>query len=219
MTPATIETAARRKYNLVGSSFVATAEIYDLIYQAELELAAETDLLEEREVISGGSVDGQQNYSYPTGVSRIRRVEYNGAKLEKIDFDEDDATTLFNSNSTTEGTPIYYYDWDNTIYLRPIPSSSGDQIRIYHYKEPTAVTTPAQVLEVPTIFHMCLVDFVVAEMCYKDQNFSAGDRYMARWTDVHIPRVKRWVAKKRRTEGFKVVKDVETIISHKIGRL
>lgn len=210
MTPQQIEDAARRKYNSVGSSFFAQAEIWDLIYQAELEIARETKMLEGKTVISGGSVAGTQSYAFPTGVLELKRVEYDGQKLEKIDFRDDDDITLFNSNTTEQGTPQFYLVWDQTLYLRPTPDTSSDQIRLYYYKEPIIVTASSQTLEIPALFHMCIVDRVVADMAMKDQNGKVADTYFALWYDKHMPSMMKWVRKRKTGDRFNVVKDEET---------
>lgn len=219
MTPQQIEDAARRKYNSVGSSFFAQAEIWDLIYQAELEVAQETKMLEGRTVVSGGSVAGTQSYAYPTGVLEIKRIEYDGIKLKRIDFREDDRLTLMNSNGTEQGTPLYYYDWDKTIYFRPIPDTSSEQIRIYYYKEPLIVTSASQTLEIPALFHMCIVDRVVAEMALKDQNTSVADKYFALWYEKHMPAMKRWTRKRRSGDSFGVVRDEDDLAGTVLGPL
>jgi hypothetical protein len=216
MTPAQIETAARRKYNSASSSFYATAEIYDLIYQAELEIARETKMLEG--VTTTSTIAGTQSYSYPSGVLEIKRVEYNGTKLMPIDFRQDDALTLMNSNSTTQGTPIYYYDWANTIYLRPIPQTSSVKIRIHYYKEPLIVSSATQTLEVPALFHMCIVDYVTAEMAMKDGNQAVSQIYFDKWYNKHLPAMQRWVRNRRTGDSFKVVRDEESLAGTLLGR-
>jgi hypothetical protein len=219
LTPQQIEEAARRKYNSVGSSFYSSAEIYDLIYQAELEIARETKMLEGRTVISGGTVASTQSYAYPTGVLEIKRVEVDGVKLKKIDLREDDQLTLLNSNSTEEGNPLYYYDWASTIYLRPIPDTSTQEVKIYFYKEPAVITTPTQVLEVPALFHMSIVDRVVAEMALKDGNSAMADRYFAMWYDRHMPAAMKWTRKRRTGDGFSVVRDESDMVGTLLGPL
>lgn len=217
MTPSEIETAARRKYNSVSSSFFATAEIYDLIYQAELEIARETEMLEG--VTTTTSTAGTQTYAYPTGVLSIKRVEFDGAKLQPIDFRQDDSLTLFNSNTTTQGTPIYYYDWAQTLYFRPIPQTSSLQIRIYFYALPLAVTSASQVLEIPKIFHMNIVDYVVAEMAQKDQNFTMAQSYFDKWYNKHLPSMKAWSRKRRTGDAFKTVKDENVLVGTYLGAI
>ncbi len=207
MTPQQIEDAARRKYNSYSSSFFAQAEIWDLIYQAELEIARETKMLEGNTVISGGSVLGTQSYAYPTGVLEVKRVQYDGARLEKIDFRDDDDITLFDANDTAQGTPLYYYDWEKTIYLRPVPDTSSLEIRLFYYKEPTIVTSASQTLEVPTLFHMCIADYVVGEMAAKDQNAEIAQLYLDKWYNRHIPSMKAWTTKRKTGDKFKVVRE------------
>ena len=210
MTPAQIETAARRKYNSANSSFYSSSEIYDLIYQAELEIARETRMLEGYTTTT--STQGDQTYSFPSGVLEIRRLEYNGAKLQRIDMREDDAITLLNSDSTEQGTPRYYFVWDNTIYLRPLPSASAVTIKIWYYKEPAAVTSASQTLEVPALFHMCIVDFVTAELAAKDQQFDIASYYRDIWYSKHLPSMQKWVSKRKVDDAFKVVKDESNMV-------
>lgn len=210
MTPSEIETAARRKYNSVNSSFYSSSEVYDLIYQAEMEIARETKMLEG--VTTTTSTAADNTYSFPTGVLEIKRVEYNGCKLQRIDFREDDAITLANSDTTAQGTPLYYFVWAETLYLRPIPDTSSDTIRIYYFKMPTAVTSASQTLEVPSLFHMCIVDYVAAEMAAKDQNFETAQYYRDAWYNKHLPSMKQWVSKRKRGDAFGVVKDEENLV-------
>ena len=219
MTPAQIVTAARRKYNSASSTFFADAEIYDLIYQAELEIATVTKCLEGRTVISGGSVAGTQSYAFPSGVLELKRVEYDGTKLTPIDFRQDDALTLADANATAQGTPIYYYVWDSTIYFRPIPATSSEQIRLYYYKEPVAVTTASQTLEIPALFHMSMVDRVVAELAAKDQNFETASYYMDLWENKHMPRIRAWGRKRRTGDAFNTVKDEASLAGTILGAL
>lgn len=209
MTPQLIEDAARRKYNSFGSSFYAQAEIWDLIYQAECEIASATKMLEGRAVISGGTVAGTQSYAYPTGVLELKRVEVDGQRLEKIDLRDDDDITVFNSNTTEQGTPQFYWVWDQTIYLRPIPDTSSLQIRLFYYEEPALVTSASQTLEVPAIHHMRIVDKVVGEMIAKDDK-SKNNYYLTKWDEVHMPAMMAWVRKRKTGDRFNVVKDENT---------
>lgn len=218
MTPQQISDAARRKYNSEGSSFFSEAEIYDLIYQAELEIARETKMLEGRST-SLTTTAGTQGYAYPTGVLEIKRIEVDGIKLKRIDFREDDRITLLNSNSTEQGEPQYYFDWGNTIYLRPIPDTSSLQIKIYYYKEPALITSGSQTLEVPALFHMSIVDRVVAEMALKDGNQAIADRYFAMWYDRHMPAAMKWTRKRKTGDGFSVVRDEDDVVGTILGPL
>lgn len=216
MTPQQITDAARRKYNSVGSTFFADAELWDLIYQAEMEIARETKMLEARST-SLTTTAGTQTYAYPSGVLEIKRVEVDGVKLKKIDLREDDRLTLLNSNSTEQGDPLYYFDWASTLYLRPIPDTSSLQIKIYYYTEPSIVTSASQALSVPAIFHMSIVDRLVAEMALKDGNTAVADRYFAQWYERHLPAAMKWTRKRKTGDGFGVVRDEDDVVGTLLG--
>ncbi len=211
MTPQQIEDAARRKYNSVGSTFYAQAEIWDLIYQAECEIARETRMLEGLD-ISTTTTAGTQSYAFPSGVSELKRVECDGRTLERIDLRDDDVLTLSDSDTTSDGTPAYYYEWNQTIYLRPIPDTSAQVLKLYHYKKPALVTAASQVLEVPAEFHMSIVDFVTGELCAKDKQWDSAQHYFSRWYDVHIPAAKAWTRKRKTGDKFNVVKDEADLV-------
>lgn len=218
MTPQQIEDAARRKYNSTGASFYAQAEIWDLIYQAELEIARETKMLEGRD-ISNTTTAGTQTLSYPTGVLELKRVEVNGIKLKRIDFREDDRLTLLNSSSTERGTPLYYFDWSKVIYFRPIPDTTAQVIKLYYYKEPIIVTSASQTLEIPNLFHMCIADYVTAEMALKDGNKPIADIYFDKWYNKHMPSMMKWTRKRRTGDSFGVVRDEDDLVGTVLGPL
>jgi hypothetical protein len=179
-----------------------------LIYQAEQEIATATRLIEGRDTTLT-STAGTRVYAFPTGVLDIKRVEYDGVKLEPIDFRDDDSVTLYDADTTARGTPLFYSVWNNNIYLRPIPDTSSLGITLYTYKEPLPVTTGTQTLEVPAIFHMSIVDFVVSEMAAKDQQFQTATYYRDKWDNVHMPRIKMWVQKRKKGDSFKSVKNID----------
>ena len=209
MTPQQIEDAARRKYNSYSSSFYSSAEIWDLIYQAELEIARETRMLEG--LTTTTTTASTQSYSFPTGVLELKRVEYDGQALTKIDFRDDDLLTFTNSNTTSEGTPSYYFVWNDTIYLRPIPDTSSKEIKIYYYKLPAIVTSASQTLEVPNLFHMSIADYVTAELAQKDGNNQVAQLYFDKWYNKHLPAMIKWSRRRRSSDQFAVVKDADTI--------
>lgn len=214
MTPQQVEEAARRRYNAVNSSYWTQDEVFKLIYDAELTLAVEARVIENTNS-STSTVAGTQGYAFPTNCIAIKRLEYNGTKLKPVSMREDDALTLNNSVDTTQGTPQYYFEWNNTVYLRPIPDAV-QTLKFYQYEMPTLLTTASTTLSVPTRCHMHLVDYVGAVMAEKDGNFSMADRMMKRWEE-YVEREKRFTAKKKRTDGFAVVKDEESLAETILG--
>lgn len=214
MTPQTIEDAARNRYNGTGDTFFNTDDFLDSIYQAEQELAAEANIIENTYTTT--TVAGTQDYDYPANTISIKRVTYNGAKLQPIDMRDDDVMSLSNSADTTQGTPQFYYIWNNTISLRPIPDDALT-LKIYSYDMPQAVTA-SSTLEIPVIFHMAIVDFVLAQMYAKDKDFAAYDKFMLRW-QAHVERAKKWARKRKRGDSFASVKDEDSLAINLLGAI
>lgn len=214
MTPQEIETAARRAYNAVGDSFWASAEIMDLIYFACMELV-DAGLIIER-TYTTSTVADQREYDYPSQAIAIKRLEYKGAKLAPIDFREDDAITLDNASTTDTGTPLYYSIWNEVIFLRPIPSEA-QTLKIYAYVEPQTVSLTST-LEVPTKWHPDIVNYVIKEMVLKDGNTQVYGAYDIRWQKA-LERVRKWQARKKRTDGNAVVKNEDVLSVTLLGRV
>jgi hypothetical protein len=219
MTPAQIEQSARRYYNAVGDTFHGQDEILDSIYHAEIQLVQAGLVIEAS--YTTPTVADQQEYTFPTNAESIKRITYEGAKLQPIDFREDDLLTLSDADTTSTGTPSHYFTWNNTIYLRPIPAAVGT-LKIFSYDKPQAVTSNST-LEVPAIFHMGIVDFVLAQMYAKDKDFQTSEGYMQRWDNPlghgHIQRAKQLARKKKRGDHPAYVKDEESLAAGLLGSL
>lgn len=212
MTPSDIEEAARRRYNSVGDSFWSQDEIFQLIYDACLELALETKCIER--TFTSTSVSGTQEYAYPTNVIGIKRVTYDNKKLKPINFREDDAITGLNQAVSTTGSPSYYFFWDYVMSFRPIPDDAKT-IKVWAYVQPSVITSTST-LEVPTEFHMKLVNYVLGTMAAKDTNWDAADRYMQMWTKTKVD-VLKWVAMRKRLDSFANVIDEEQSVGSYLG--
>ena len=214
MTPSQINTIARQRYNAVGDTFWSDQEIYDLIYHACMELANEALIIER--VFTTTTVASQQEYDYPGYALAIKRVTYNGRKLVPITFREDDVLTVLNQAMTSTGTPTSYAFWNNVFYLRPIPSSA-QTLKVWAYVEPQAIAVTST-LEIPTEYHMALVNYILAEMCSKNKNYQGAEYYLTKWGQ-DVARIKRTERKKQRGDAFQVVKNVDIIPQTDLGNV
>jgi hypothetical protein len=213
MTPADIETYARAKYNGTNDTFFSSSEIQYLIYQAELEMANEAHGIVEN-IYTTTTTQGTRQYSFPTYTRVIKRVEHIdlsgiAVKLEPITFREDDALTLVNVASTTQGRPQFYSVFNFSIYLRPVPDTTACTIKIYSYNEPQVVTSNT-VLDIPSPFHMDITDFVVMHMCKKDKDYEGFTANKVLWDAAKL-RAKRWVQKKKRGDAFTIVQNEDNL--------
>lgn len=203
MTPGEIETAARKKYNAYGDSFWDSSELMGLIYAGQNELAMRAKVIER--TFTTPTVALVQEYALPFFTIQIKRVTYDGYPLYPIDFKDDDMVTGGSSQTLDYGTPRYYILWNQSIFLRSIPSAVGE-IRVFAAVAPQPVTLASE-LEVPVLFHHNIVDYLVREMFAKEREFSDMYRvYDERWERTISDAIK-WTALKKRGDQAAVVKD------------
>lgn len=208
-----LELTIREGYNAVGETFWSQAEIWRLIYGACMDLAVETKCIERTYTTT--TVALQQEYAFPGNTIEIKRVTYDGRKLEPIDFRQDDVLTVNNAATAISGTPVYYTQWDEVLALRPIPDSALT-LKIYSVNEPQEITTATTTLEVPSFTHMRLCNFVWARMYAKDKDFNTSAFCQKSWEKDKID-VKRWMAKRKRGDSFASVKDEESLATPVFG--
>jgi hypothetical protein len=215
MTALEINTAARQRYNAVGDDFWSDAEMYLLIYQACCQMAANGLVIEQ--TFSTTSVTGQQEYTFPTTAVDIKRVTYDGRKLFPIDFRDDDVLTALNQATTSTGTPSSYAVWNRILYLRDIPGSSGLVIKIFCNIAPSSVTSTTT-LEIPTIFEMAPVFFMLSEMSAKNKNYSGASYYRDLWRQ-EIIEIRKFIRKTKISDAFNLVRNVDITIQSDLGKI
>lgn len=202
-----LETHIRENYNAVGETFWSQAEILRLIFRACSELAIETNCIEA--TYSTTSAAGTAEYAFPSNTHAIKRVTYNGAKLQPISQREADAFTL-NTASAPQGTPNFYSQWNETITLYPTPSTSALTIKVWSVNLPQELTSVSASLEVPTWTHPYLPNFALAKMCAKDGNLQGAAYYAQLWAEDKM-RVKVAMARKKRRDSFAQVLDEDAL--------
>lgn len=204
MTPNELQTYARQQYNAATDNFFSDAELYQHIWAAEFELSRQAMLIER--LYSTSTVASQQEYTYPTDTIAIKRITFDGVKLVPITFKEDDTLTLGNSATTATGDPQFYAVWNSTIYLRPIPSRVAT-LQIFSFNEPAEVSA-ASTLEIDTMWHLAMADFLLWKMAAKDKNFEAANYYKGMW-DKTVFEARKWGRRRLRGDSFLVIKDEE----------
>lgn len=205
MTPTQLLTMARRRYNAVGDNYFSDDELLDAIYEAEMQLALETECIEKR--FDTVSVASQREYALPTANIRIDRITYDGQRLDIQDFIEDDMETGNDEATTSTGTPSFYSIFNDTLFLRPAPSESGKTIQVYSIDEPS-IPLITSTLDVPSRFHPYMIDYLLMAMFGKDQNHQMAVYHRDRW-DKNVIDAKRWQMKRFVGERYPVVKDEE----------
>lgn len=213
LTVTELETMIRQETNTVGDTFWSSDELRKLMWQAHLELAREAMLIERTYTTT--SVASQQEYDYPDNTIAIKRVTFDGEKLEPITMREDDALTLSDSTTLSTGTPKYYFVWNETIYLRPVPSTGSLTIKIFSYNEPQQIGATST-FEVPCQFIPDTKYYVMSAMASKEGDFNKAQYYRGLW-DVAVKNAKKWSKKRLRGDSFSAVQDWETLPLSVVG--
>lgn len=178
MTPSEIELAARQRYNAVGDTFWGQAELFTLIYKAQMELASKTFCIPNR--YSTTATSGTDEYSVPTLAIAIRRIYYDNAPLEPISMEERELILGPNAPSAQTGTPDSYCVEGQTIFLVKTPNSSSATIKIWTFDEPNTVAVTST-LDVPTRYHPAIIEYLVFNMFAKDKRFDLAKWHKDMW--------------------------------------
>lgn len=209
MTPTELETYIRQRYNAVGDNFFPQAEIFNFLWEAQLELANEFDCVEK--VYSTTAVANQRVYDWPTNAIKLFRMTFDGEPVEPNDFTDDDSYTGGNENETITGRPYWYQQFGTNFYLRPTPGSAeaGLVIKLYTFDMPS-VPTSVGTLDVPVQYHPFLSNYALYAMCSQDQNASMADRYLDKWRD-NKKLVGQLEMKKKSANRLPTVKNIDYI--------
>lgn len=212
MTPTELVTAIRNRYNAVGDTFWSDSEILDLVWGACTEMAREAQVIER--VYTTTTVAGTQQYAFPTNTIAIKRVTYNGQKLQPISFREDDQLTGLNQSLTTQSTPQYYFVFNEVLYLRPLPDSAVT-LEIYSFNAPQEITTTST-LEIPTQYHIDCIDYALSVMHAKEKNFEGAQYYRGEW-EKKLARIKNWQRQRLRSDANAAVVNIDTMNESFLG--
>lgn len=206
MTPDEILQQSRQAYNAVGDTFFSSTELYNLIWQAEQQLAMQTFCIKKIQTTS--TVISQQEYVLPTTCISLKRITYNGSSLRPINFTEDDAITNYDAATTATGEPLCYTEWGTSVFLRPIPDAVYT-LKLWFFAKPAAVTT-ATVLEVPEEYHLDMVNFILSHMFGKDGKTDMAAYHLGLWQQS-VERIKGWERRKLRSNWPAAVNNIDAL--------
>lgn len=127
------------------------------------------------------TVADQAEYSLPSGVRKIKRVEisYDGDnyKLARpFDLNHKQTTESDTTSAHTQTDPFYYLFGDS-IGFDPIPDAAGtNNIKIWYIAQPSDLSGSATP-EIPTEYHDLLVYGASADVKKRDDNWAAAVNY------------------------------------------
>ena len=131
---------------------------------------------------TAASVAGKADYPLQADMIRIANVTYEGREL---DFrPRDQVADLFGEPLTQQSTPRCYWVWQRTLYLYPIPATSGKSIYVDYYQGADKVSDAGDVLQLEDAWIMCVVNFAAYQLLLIDGEVEAGLARKAAYEDL-----------------------------------
>lgn len=213
-TPPQLIEDCRQRYNAEGDKFFSDQELFDLVYDASLELATETECIER--VYSLTTTAGTREYSFPDLAYKVHRIQWKGERLDPIDFMQDDFHTGNDFNTTEQGDPRYYAIYNYVLYLRPTPDAA-ETLKIFTVDFPDTVSNTST-LDLPRHYHSYLKDYVLQAMFAKDGNQNMASYHRGLWENA-VTKVKRVEMKRKISDQYPVVKMQEQMPIHDVDHI
>lgn len=121
------------------------------------------------------SVVGQAAYNWPAvPIHQVESLHYKGRRVPNVPFAMAEEKILENDpDSTTEGTPLFWYEWAGQFTFWPIPNSVED-IDIYYTAKPTDISDPNDLLSVPDKYYQDVCRYVLQQAYEMDEDWTAS---------------------------------------------
>ena len=215
MTATQLETAARRRLNAVTSQFWSSDEIIsECLFAAIVDVCARAKVYET--TATATSVIGTADYTKPTGTIEIKRIKYDGQKLELIPEREFFAMNLAGTASP-QGRPRSYFMWGSTYTLYPTPDEVKT-ISLQIVGAPTSVDSGTDISAIiPSQFHMRLVNGVVYYMNMKEAEDPRLPVFENRWLNVDLPSIVDEWRRSKHADKMPRVRTEETLLTNETG--
>lgn len=212
MTPTELMTFVRQRYNSVSDDLFSDALLLDMIYTASMELARKAYVIES--IYSTTTVASTSEYSLPTNTYSVKRVTYDGSRLDSISLKQYDSLRIANSSVLTTGRPLYYALFGRTVYPYPVPNSALT-LKIFSYNFPQRLTT-LSTIEIPTEYQTDMVEFMLSEMSALEKNYGGAQYYRTRWEN-RVNEIIKEQRRRLRGSDFQAVQDTENVSPMLLG--
>ena len=215
MTPSEVLTDIRNQINEQSAGFYSDEEIYAYMWNGE-KILAETTGCAETTDSTLTTVAAQREYTIPSTVATLLRVEYDSYKLKKIDLTQlDQIEGKTYGGITTSGDPVYYYEFGNKIGLSSIPTAAKT-LKLWVIAIPTKLTSTSTAFTIPNRYGDYLTDYCLFRMWAKDQQNDMADRFENRWEKNLSTVESKWKDVKFR-DNYIQVKDEDQFEGTEIG--
>jgi len=168
MTPSEVYTLVRRQCDESDTTFWGEDETYQLMSVGEGIIAQKIGLIQSTYTVT--TVTGTRGYTAPVGT--VVRMTWDEVKLNKIDINKiDEYEGEAYGGITSQGYPVRYYQFGNSVYLSPIPDSDKT-LKSYYYGYPATLTSASSAFSIPEEYGQLTADYALWRMFIKDQQMT-----------------------------------------------
>jgi len=163
-----------RQFGDESGAQITQADIIRWINAAQLDLAYKTEY--SQGVATTSSVVGQTQYQMPgTNILKIKAVLYDSVPLDFRSFTDvqENILSKIQPPNTATGTPTLWYEWDDSIYLFPIPESV-ETIQLYYIATPATVSSTTDTLSIPDNYYQALLQWIMSQAYELDDDMQSA---------------------------------------------
>lgn len=166
-------TAIQRQFGDESQTQLKSSDIIRWINEGQMTLAVDTNYL--RDTTTDVTVGGMGQYSFNTKqIIAIDSLNYDGAPLPNISFEEFQAKYLEQYSSTVSTTPVVWYEYAGKINLFPVPSASGAVLTLYFVAYPPAVSGTNELLSIPDSLYSALLKYCLEQAYILDDDLGSA---------------------------------------------
>lgn len=200
-TLAELRVQVRDRLDEPSGAFWTDVQINKWVNEGAREVARRAEVLQTRDEIA--TVSGTQEYTLPSDVVRVYRVEYEDASnqiwpLEYRDFNNMDSVWWTRQATTDSSRPYWFTMWGYpptlSIVVYPTPNTTADTIRTFYYSMPATVTQDNATIPCPQGWEDLIVLYAeyVALRKDGDQRWQEAKALFEERLDAMIGLTRRW---------------------------
>lgn len=189
MNVSDIMTRVKRQFGDEASTQITNEDIWRWITDGQREIATvNTGVLEK--IATVDSVAGQNEYSLPADILRLRSVHYRDSTTSSYLRITSRSLAEFNEYVDGWSGPLYgngipeiFHVFASKLMLFPTPVAAVTAgIKVYYTRQPTDVTSDLVPIDVPLTYHNRLVEYVLQQAFELDGDWNASANKAAQFT-------------------------------------
>jgi hypothetical protein len=167
--------AVKRQFGDESGAQITDTDIMRWANQGQLELARKTKY--SKTTTTTASVANQTQYSLPgVNIISIESVMYDNVPLEQRSFSNVQELLLKTEDPTgnSRTTPSLWYEYDDSIFLYPVPKIDGKSIVLFCTVQPPTLTSMFDTLSIPDTHYTTLIDYALQQAYELDDDWNGS---------------------------------------------